>query len=265
MRSFILSAQDRVYSEQLDVDYSWTEDDDTPIGWMKQVSDRADCRLLVDVTFDDRNDSDFTDGYGVMDALDSTSISAKEPEFSGMSHNKGTIVDDMVWLGSINWTYNSFNDNREVAVIIDSSGVTDYFVDLFMSDWGVYERTEEETDVTIQNKGDIFLLEVTNPVGSYIYTWDLDGDGIFEMIGKNVIAQLPKGINTVTLSIDDGEAIRTMEFELVHQQEQSSSAAAVPMKYYPIIAFCVLILLFSIIRRKRCSDDPDKGVQGKRR
>ncbi len=269
MRSFILSAQERVYSEQLDVDYSWTEDDDTPIGWMRQVSVRTDCRLLVDVTFDDRNDSDFTDGYGVIDSLHNSSIWAKEPEFSGMSHNKGTIVDDMVWLGSINWTYNSFNDNREVAVIIDSPEVTDYFTGLFMRDWGEKEGIEEgskyDANVSIQSKGDIFLLEVTNPVESDVYAWDLDGDGIFEIHGKKVIGQFPIGVNRVSLSIDDGDDIRIMEFELVSQQEQFQPDAVVPMKYYPIIAICVLILLFNIIRWKRCSDDTDKGIQGKRR
>ena len=48
MRTFILSANERVFSEQLDVDYDWTIGDDNPISWMRTVSDKVDCRLLVD-------------------------------------------------------------------------------------------------------------------------------------------------------------------------------------------------------------------------
>ena len=269
MRSFIMSAKERVYSEQLEVDYSWLDEDDTPISWMKSVSADADCRLLVDVTFDDRNDGDFTDGYGVIDMLSSTQIKAKTPEFGGMSHNKGVVVDDSVWIGSVNWTYTSFNDNREAAVIVDSHEVADYFSSLFLSDWGENDIGKkdgnDDVDVKIENKGNIFLLEITDPSDTCIYMWDLDGDGSFETEGTKVICEFPDGRHDVTLSIDDGEKIRTVGYELVSSREEGKQSP--PMKYYPIIIICVLVLGYNIFRWMRGCRDSDKRVheRGRRR
>ena len=261
MRSFILSAKERVYSEQLEVDYYWLESNDNPISWMKTVSGAADCRLLVDVTFDDRNDGEFTDGYGVIDYLSSTQIQAKSPEFSGMSHNKGTIVDDKVWIGSINWTYTSFNENREVAVIVESVEVADYYSDLFLKDWGegtAVNKENDETNVVIQNRGSTFLMEITNPSDSMIYMWDLDGDGSFETEGYKVIREFTDGRHEVFLSIDDGVNIRIVSYQLVSVTEKEP--AELPMKYYPIIIICVLILGYNIICWMRRAHDSDKRV-----
>ena len=269
MRAFILSAKERVYSEQLDVDYSWLDSDDNPIYWMKCVSSKVDCRLLVDVTFDDRNDGDFADGYGVIDYLSETQIQAGTPEFNGMSHNKGVIVDDRVWIGSINWTYTSFNENREVAVIVDCREVTDYFSELFLSDWGeVKEKDDsedEEVNVTIQNKGSTFLFEISDPSDSRIYMWDLDGDGSFEIEGIKVMKGFSDGMHEVVLSVDDGENIRLSSYQIVSVTETEQKEA--PMKYYPIIIICIVILGYNIIRWMRKGHDSDKRVheRGRRR
>jgi phosphatidylserine/phosphatidylglycerophosphate/cardiolipin synthase-like enzyme len=51
-------------------------------------------------------------------------------------HTKGIIVDGKeVFVGSINWTENSFKGNREVGVIIRHPRVTEYYQKLFESDW----------------------------------------------------------------------------------------------------------------------------------
>ncbi len=51
-------------------------------------------------------------------------------------HAKGVIVDRKeVFVGSINWTENSFKGNREVGVIIRHPKVASYYADLFIRDW----------------------------------------------------------------------------------------------------------------------------------
>ena len=51
-------------------------------------------------------------------------------------HAKGVMVDRKeVYIGSINWTENSFKGNREVGVIIRHPQVAGYYVDLFLRDW----------------------------------------------------------------------------------------------------------------------------------
>ena len=51
-------------------------------------------------------------------------------------HAKGVIVDrKVIFVGSINWSENSFKGNREVGVLIKHPKVAMYYTDLFMRDW----------------------------------------------------------------------------------------------------------------------------------
>lgn len=55
----------------------------------------------------------------------------------GKIHAKGIIVDGKTTiLGSINWNDNSLRENREVALLVESEAVADYFRAVFESDWG---------------------------------------------------------------------------------------------------------------------------------
>jgi phosphatidylserine/phosphatidylglycerophosphate/cardiolipin synthase-like enzyme len=59
-------------------------------------------------------------------------------EAAGLSkiHTKGVIVDRRTtFIGSINWSENSFKGNREVGVIVTHPKVAMYYTDLFMRDW----------------------------------------------------------------------------------------------------------------------------------
>ncbi len=51
-------------------------------------------------------------------------------------HAKGVIGDDReVFVGSINWTENSFKGNREVGVVVGHPKIAGYYADLFRRDW----------------------------------------------------------------------------------------------------------------------------------
>ncbi|WP_122088284.1 phospholipase D-like domain-containing protein [Halalkalicoccus subterraneus] len=55
----------------------------------------------------------------------------------GSSRGWGVVVDDRrTMVGSINWNANSVENNREVAVIVDSEGVASHFAAVFDADWG---------------------------------------------------------------------------------------------------------------------------------
>ena len=49
-------------------------------------------------------------------------------------HNKGTIVDGAVVVGSLNANHHSRSANREAAVVLEGPGVADYYAALFASD-----------------------------------------------------------------------------------------------------------------------------------
>ena len=51
-------------------------------------------------------------------------------------HAKGLMVDEkQVFVGSINWSENSFKGNREVGVVLRSKEATGYYRELFVEDW----------------------------------------------------------------------------------------------------------------------------------
>ncbi|MDP3395780.1 MAG: phospholipase D-like domain-containing protein [Methanoregula sp.] len=65
-------------------------------------------------------------------------------------HNKGVIVDGQrVLVSSINWNSNSPNFNREAGVIIDHTGVAQYFLTVFEDDWNnTVTSPQSKTDYT---------------------------------------------------------------------------------------------------------------------
>ncbi|KYH25504.1 cardiolipin synthase [Halalkalicoccus paucihalophilus] len=51
-------------------------------------------------------------------------------------HAKGVVVDDRTaMVGSINWNENSVENNREVALIVESRGISRHFTAVFDADW----------------------------------------------------------------------------------------------------------------------------------
>ncbi|MFX1598413.1 MAG: phospholipase D-like domain-containing protein [Promethearchaeota archaeon] len=57
------------------------------------------------------------------------------------THNKGVIVDGkIVLVSSINWSYESVNENREAGVIIYSRDIANYFTHVFEWDWSAAKQ-----------------------------------------------------------------------------------------------------------------------------
>lgn len=50
-------------------------------------------------------------------------------------HTKGVIVDEMVILGSLNSAHTAMDGNREIVVVLQGTGVAEFYVDVFESDW----------------------------------------------------------------------------------------------------------------------------------
>ncbi|MFB6108809.1 MAG: phospholipase D-like domain-containing protein [Haloplanus sp.] len=50
-------------------------------------------------------------------------------------HAKGVVADDVVVVGSLNWTENAVSNNREVALAVRSEALASYFRRAFESDW----------------------------------------------------------------------------------------------------------------------------------
>lgn len=98
--------------------------------------------LLSNAFLDPENPKDntvtvsYVNGVAVREGLDlQARILASEIGLDKI-HNKGVIADDRrAFVGSINWSYNSPTNNREVGIIVDHPAIGEYFADVFRYDW----------------------------------------------------------------------------------------------------------------------------------
>ncbi len=264
MRDFMQSAKERLYSEQLEVEYDWIDGTDNPIQWV--ISSEADSRLLIDVTFDSDEDADENDGYGIRDRLkEYDGIAVRTSLMDSMLHNKGIISDDRVWIGSINWSDTSINENREVAVIVDSEEISDFYAEYFIKDWGTESAEDVIIDVKVTGdttEGNTFMLDASSSFApeSAVYEWDIDGDGYIDRSGKRIALSLQAGTYDIALRVTDGtDAYQHMETVTVNGG--MTDINFIPLKYIPIIVLCAAVLAVNVIRKRKCRKDGSERIQ----
>lgn len=228
LRYYIDGAETRVYAEQMDIGSSFSQiTEASPLGWMSSAAGRGvDARLILDASNTDREE--------IINRINSTSeikaISVNGKETFSLIHNKGVIIDDTVWLGSVNWTETSFKKNREFAVLIDSPEVTEFFAEMFSKDWGVNEHTIAEIGLEISYEtmktelGMIHLFTVSGPCNS-AYTWDVLGNGSLRTSSINSIIckDLQDGVYTATVTMDGTSYSASLEYVVEPQEEQRPS------------------------------------------
>ncbi len=70
-------------------------------------------------------------------------------------HNKGVIIDDAVWVSSVNWTENAFMNNRECGLYIMSKEVADFYAGVYNVDWEHDYDASAVPDAPADSKNDI--------------------------------------------------------------------------------------------------------------
>lgn len=88
-------------------------------------------------------------------------------------HNKGVLVDDeYVLVGSINWSGNSLENNREAAILIRSKKIAEFYKEVFAWDWNKSSVMEFDSD----GDGLSNAYEIDHELDPY--DPDTDGDGL---------------------------------------------------------------------------------------
>lgn len=253
---FLDSAETRLYSQQLSVDHSWM-DAYGPLTVMEEAEARGvDVRLQVDVTYDSPYDDDAKDGYTLHTYYRMKgTLNVRYSVLDKLVHNKGIISDDSVWIGSINWTGASLDDNREMAMIVHSEEVTDIYARLFLEDWGPEFDGTVELNVDITGDGRKKTLDAsgsTVPFGSEI-GWDLDGDGEYE--SRKMTAEwtfFEDTECTLTVVTPDGELYtHVFTVGVGGTSNNGGGFPEGPLKYIPAIVLVTMIIAVKRIRGNR--------------
>jgi phosphatidylserine/phosphatidylglycerophosphate/cardiolipin synthase-like enzyme len=211
LRSLIDGSESRVYAEQLDLSSSFSYMTDlSPIYWMSQAADRGiDARFILDSSISGTSEAHIAEVNLINETSSVKAITIDGGDGFDMVHNKGVLIDDSVWLGSVNWTSTSFDDNREAAALISSKEVSDYFCRFFLEDWGVNMHTIEEDGLRITmvpstiTEDSVVVFSISGP-DDCTYIWDVPGDGSLRSssIPDIVCTGLKAGTYTMSVSVE---------------------------------------------------------------
>ena len=231
LNEILEGAVDRIYAELLSLSASWATEDSPLTRLFDASANGLDVRVILDDTYDTAKNPAVKDF--IKNSLNGKILAkaGSEGTFASQIHNKGVIIDDSVWVGSMNWNDNSMKDNRETGLVIFSKEITEVFANAFFADWGSEEAFEGTVSIQVDVPSDIkangaFVLDASKsyaPSGA-IYKWDLDGDGNIDRTGKKIVAELPAGeyecklyitdtatgineVHTITLKVGDEEGI----------------------------------------------------------
>lgn len=207
LASVLAGASERLYVEQLDLGSTFrTPGSDTPLGWLQAAAARGvDARFILDASV-----SSSAEDHRTAVNLINTATGIKAITIAGGNgfttvHNKGIIADGRVWLGSVNWTATSLQDNRETAVLIGSAEVAAFFTALYLTDWGVNIHTVEEDGLRLTASGTSFrsgetvVLRVVGPTAQQ-YRWSF-GDGQIRETAVPAVAFRAPGPGTYTATV----------------------------------------------------------------
>jgi len=85
-------------------------------------------RLILEDNYENRETRDELDGL--------RNIDVRMMERYGIFHPKVCLIDDVIFIGSHNWSKNSVLNNREINVLIfNSENVIEEYLAIFESDW----------------------------------------------------------------------------------------------------------------------------------
>jgi len=252
LRRLMSNAKYRIFSEQLDLGSSFQNiANDGPLAWMNDATDKGvDARLILDATFESLDEM-------ISRINDSTSVktvSIKGGDGFRTTHNKGIVIDDCIWLGSVNWTSNSFLNNRETAIFIDSTEVTDYFLEFYMKDWDDNNdsfkdyafKVKVRTDGISDKKPIIF--SVSGPeTGDYI--WDVYGDGNRRSSSGNTIVCEDMVPGTYTLKVHLSGTDYYAEYTYTVAAEKAQDEMDENIKLAAVAAIVIILILIFVLKR----------------
>mgnify|MGYP001765624345 CR=1 FL=1 len=202
----VLSGADDVSFEQFQAELEW----DTR--WSDEPSMNPVVEAVADVMRGGGSARGIMDGLwynaegngAVADYLSSVALSCGLPPSFGLLaeespvtvlHNKGLVSGDRAVVSSNNWVYASFARNRELAIVVDGGGASEYFSAAFELD------RVPDTSAPVADAGPDMVLEAPGTVvldasassddrALANFSWDLDGDGRADAWGESVSVQI---------------------------------------------------------------------------
>lgn len=241
-------SKSRIYSEQQSLSSSLLNPYQKPVSIMVEKSAKGlDCRLILG----SNNSSSIITGLN-----NSTKVKTSMM-VSPYLHNKGIVCDDVTLIGSVNWTPNSFNNNREVMLAIHSKDVSNYYAQFFLSDFdrtyvydGLYVSFTEIED-SYDKVDEITVSVSVKQDGITSYRWDLDGV-IKDTKNPRTVLRVSEGTHSLKVTVSDNkgnEGTVQKTFAVGDPDSDGSSFFDEYKQYLAPLAIIIIALLLAVVRR----------------
>jgi cardiolipin synthase len=271
----IKSARSHLRIEQFYVSKSWGA---SPNLFLEEAVNAArrgvDVRILLDSSWynvdeNEMMDNDDTVAYvNEVAAREGIPIAAKLGNSASHDlvkfHNKGIIVDgERVLVSSINWNLNSVTENREVGLIVENRELASFFDAAFGYDWKddvTPPFADAGEDFAVQQGIEVYFSAASSrdDVGIERYSWDIGGDGSYELNGSVASWRFPvPGEYFVVLRVEDawGNAAQDCVNVTVIRTNEPPVLGGPPMPWVlapiGVLATVSIVLAIAIRRRKR--------------
>ncbi len=198
LMKLIDEAKERVYTEQMDIGASFeTFATTSPLSAMISAADRGvDARFLL-------TKSDNTDFIDKVNSETNIKAGGMTPNGYKTMHNKGVIIDNTVWVSSVNWTENAFMNNRECGLLLRSAEITDFYLSAYMKDWEHdYKLTDILTVVPNTAENTFTVSDTADTVTWTVYNTDGDVAGTYT--GNTIALSSTKDISHIVVEDSDG-------------------------------------------------------------
>lgn len=186
----------------------------------------AQVSLLLDSTwFNTEDNKAFADHFNAFALSSGLTGEARLMDLTGpvsTLHNKGLVSDGVLTLvSSNNWGYSSFARNRELAVLVRSEEVAEYFSSIFFTDWEPDRKPPiacAGPDVRLRTGESIVLDGSSSSDDRAVvrWEWSLEGDGLLTQHGsKAVFVGSRPGEQIVHLIVQDAWGNTGIDFMTV--------------------------------------------------
>ena len=243
---YMSAAKDRIYSEQQNITKSFT--DFTKESPLKYLNEKASAGVDVKLVLSENVD------ISIINEINATSLIKTAQMLKPYAHNKGIICDDMVIVTSVNWTENSYANNREILIAIHSKEVTEFFCKAYEGD---FDRNYKDSGLTVtfteikthyDSAGEYTVAVEVKQEGTFTYTWNLDGN-TRQTDAPRTVLELVKGEHVLTVTVtdkDDNFGKVTASFS-VGETEGSDLLSNIGLYLIPI-AIVVIAVLIAVMR-----------------
>ncbi|MBE6516652.1 MAG: hypothetical protein E7Z67_00495 [Thermoplasmata archaeon] len=245
LQYYMDKAEDRIYTEQMDIGKSFEDwNSPSPLNSMKLAADRGvDARFLLM----DREASHVVDGLNKATNIKAGMMSGKG--YATM-HNKGVIIDDCVWVSSVNWTSNAFMNNRECGLFIMDPDVTEFYLLEYMEDWNNDYKGGYTLTVKPEHGVDSVTLKVRDVAGECEWTIVTDaGEEKKTTAVPELVLESIEGLHYVLVESENGKVGRYVYSAPVEDDPEFPVETVATVSAGAVILGLILYILRKVHKR----------------